>query len=122
MTNATAKTIEKIWGTTTGLILTPLFEVHRLQIKPRHRCSFHEHRTKHNAFYVLEGVLFIDSALSLNEKPEERKLTAGHTYTVAPGVWHQFRTEFQDCLALEMYFCEPLSEDIHRSNTGGPVS
>ena len=45
--------IEKIWGTTQSLIRSPMFELHRLIIKPMHRCSLHVHQCKSTAFYVI---------------------------------------------------------------------
>lgn len=119
--------INKVWGTTTPLIVTPMFELHRLDIIPWHRCSLHRHQFKHNAFYVLRGGLFIDTALPERHPDtdigdyEKVWLDPGRTYTIAPGVRHQFRTASSFCVALEMYYTEPLSEDIIRSIEGGPV-
>jgi len=115
-------TIEKIWGTTEALIRTPMFELHRLCIRPYHRCSLHVHRFKHNAFYILEGILYIDSIVGdIGAPVEGAYLVGGDSFTVEPGVNHQFRTGAFGCLALEMYYTEPLSEDIIRHNVGGPV-
>ena len=114
--------IQKIWGDTEALIVTPMFELHRLRIIPDHRCSLHKHRFKWNAFYVIEGGLFIDviegdlmaGVLSVELGPGD------HT-TIAPGIHHQFRTGPGPCLAREAYYTEPLSEDIIRRNVGGPA-
>ncbi len=116
--------ISKVWGVTVPLIVTPMFEMHKLHILAKHRCSMHAHRLKHNAFYVLHGHIFIDSEIDgafASTAPETAFLDTGAVYTVAPGVRHQFRTGNEPCVALEMYFTEPLSEDIIRSNVGGPV-
>jgi mannose-6-phosphate isomerase-like protein (cupin superfamily) len=116
------RVIEKIWGTTEPLVVTPMFEMHRLHIKPCHRCSFHVHRFKHNAFYVLGGSLIIDHADSDFEPHAEPTLILpDQVFVVPPGLHHQFRTGVAPCIALEMYFTEPLSEDIIRRNVGGPV-
>lgn len=114
--------IDKIWGSTEPLIVTPMFELHRLRILPSMRCSFHVHRFKWNAFYVIEGGLFIDvvegdimaAMLSVELGPGD------HT-TLGPSVHHQFRTGPGPCIALEAYYTEPLSEDIIRRNVGGPA-
>lgn len=116
-------TVAKIWGTTQVLVMTPMFEMHRLVIKPFHRCSYHRHVFKHNSFYVLRGTLYIDV-----ERPgrhrgkaiDSHTLNSGDTFSVPPGVRHQFRTGAgKPCLALEMYYTEPLSEDIIRDDQGG---
>lgn len=112
---------EKIWGTTDALIVTPMFEMHRLVIQPHYRCSYHEHQFKHNAFYVINGQLFIDvqrPGRFRGRVTDEHELRTGDTFTVAPGVAHQFRTGQERCIALEMYYTEPLSEDIHRFDQG----
>jgi mannose-6-phosphate isomerase-like protein (cupin superfamily) len=120
----------KIWGTTEPLIVTPMFEMHRLRIKSMHRCSFHVHRFKHNLFFVLEGELFIDMAdrsllseRGLREEEEDGsvRLHAQEYMTIRPAVHHQFRTGAVPCVALEAYFTEPLSTDIVRLNEGGAL-
>lgn len=113
----------KVWGTTKPLVITPLFELHRLKIKPWHRCSLHEHRFKHNAFYVIEGAVFIDwmARPATQIATTLARLGAGEVLTVAPNIPHQFRTGPDSCVMLEMYYTEPLSEDIIRRNIGGPV-
>lgn len=110
---------EKIWGSTEALIITPMFEMHRLIIKPWHRCSMHVHQFKHNAFYGLQGHVFIDTEIGRSGQRVE--LLPDHVFTIAPGVAHQFQTASAFCTMLEMYFTEPLSEDIIRRNVGGHV-
>lgn len=112
---------EKVWGTTSALVVTPLFEMHRLRIKPEMRCSLHVHRFKWNAFYVLAGKLFIDSCFQDFAHVVTAELDADEFATVAPGTHHQFRTGASEAVALEMYYTEPLSEDIIRRNVGGPA-
>lgn len=109
----------KIWGQTTPLIVTPMFELHRLDINPNHRCSFHMHRFKHNAFVVLTGVLYLDVGFGSGMPP--RRLRAGETATIPPGIPHNFRTGPIPCTALEMYYPEALSEDIQRFDVGCAV-
>jgi mannose-6-phosphate isomerase-like protein (cupin superfamily) len=127
---AESRVIAKAWGGTEPLVITPMFELHRLYIEPMMRCSFHVHRFKHNAFYVLDGQLFIDMADKDLCFPEPRgeysqdgtvRLREREYLTIKPGVHHQFRTNEVACTALEMYFTEPLSEDIVRRNVGGPA-
>ncbi len=116
----------KVWGTTTPLIRSPMFEMHRLDIKPWHACSIHTHQFKHNAFYVLSGTLYVDVWADHTGHAYHHKLVPGIGHalahlTVQPGVRHRFRTGMDDTVALEMYYTEPLSEDIQRENEGGPI-
>jgi mannose-6-phosphate isomerase-like protein (cupin superfamily) len=113
--------IEKIWGTTEPLVMTPMFELHRLRILPDMRCSFHVHRFKWNAFYVIEGLVFIDTVENELATVISVELASGDFTTIAPGLHHQFRTGPGPCLMLEAYYTEPLSEDIIRRNVGGPA-
>lgn len=112
------KPIKKIWGTTEALVATPMFELHRLRIASGVRCSFHVHRFKHNAFYILSGELFIDAAANDFQEPTHTCLKPGDVATLPPGVHHQFRTGRKACVALEMYYTEPLTDDIIRLNVG----
>lgn len=111
----------KVWGTTTPLIVTPMFEMHRLAVTPFMACSIHSHQCKHNAFFVNAGTLFLDVWEYENGPVAHHKLEAGAHFTIAPGAIHRFRTGQFPCDALEMYYTEPLSEDIKRRNVGGPV-
>lgn len=112
---------EKVWGRTECLIATPSFELHRLKIEPHMRCSLHSHQIKINAFYVIDGELYIDTVDDESQRISTVRLLPHEYATVAPGVVHQFRTQGKWCFALEMYYTEPLSEDIIRRNIGGPA-
>lgn len=114
----------KVWGKTTPLLLSPSFEMHQLAIAPWHVCSKHEHEFKHNAFFVLEGELWLDTWV--HSRHEAVPLRMGGSYTVAPGVLHRFRTGALFCRALEMYFPSingpVLGEDIVRHDTGHEIA
>lgn len=112
----------KIWGTTECLLPEPNCEVHKLDIKPHHRCSHHRHNGKANWFYVEKGLLYIDVWRADNEGFDEIPLKPGEAMTVPAGVAHRFRTGDEPCEALEIYYHEPLAEDIERFDSGGPVS
>lgn len=116
--------LEKVWGTTECLMATPMFELHRLHIKPFVRCSLHIHRFKWNLFYIMDGRLLVDMVEGDFNRARCSEARAGETINVPPAVDHQFRTESEGCIALEMYYLEPLAgigSDIIRRNEGGPV-
>lgn len=116
--------VGKIWGTTECVLQTPFIEVHRLIIKPNHKCSLHVHRRKWNAFLVTKGTLFIDVVKTDYALTDTTTLKPGpgrDTTTVKPGEHHLFRTGKEACEAFEIYYPDTLSDDIDRKGHGGPV-
>lgn len=113
--------IGKVWGDTECVIATPTFELHKLRIKPNHKCSLHKHRHKWNAFLVVDGELFIDVVKEDYPLVDVTTLHAGEQTAVRPGEHHRFRTGEQECIAYEMYYLEALSDDIDRRDHGGPI-
>lgn len=111
----------KVWGSTETILATPLMEIHRLQIKPLHQCSLHVHRYKWNGFFVVSGELTIETVKNDYALTDETVLGPGDFTTVKPGEHHRFKSGASPCEALEIYYTEPLSEDIQRKDKGGPV-
>jgi quercetin dioxygenase-like cupin family protein len=108
----------KVWGSTEVLISTPLFELHRLFIKPRAACSEHHHQFKHNAFLVIAGTLNIHVEKNDYKLVDVTTLLPRQVACVPPGEVHWFATGDEGCEAYEMYFCQPLSADIIRRTVG----
>lgn len=111
----------KIWGVTEDLLRTPFVEVHRLVIEPGFHCSWHKHERKHNAFLCLEGVLHIEVRKAYG-LVDCTTLHPGDICTVPPGEEHRFIVNKQGSLvrALEIYYPDILTEDIVRTDNGGP--
>lgn len=109
----------KAWGETECVIASPTFELHKLRIKPNHKCSLHRHRHKWNAFVVVSGTLFVDVVKQDYPLVDTTTLRAGEQTAVRPGEHHRFRTGKQWCVAYEMYYLEALSDDIDRKDHGG---
>ena len=113
--------MEKFGGTSKSLLVTPFIEVHEIFIKEGGYCSLHKHQHKWNAFYLISGML------EIHIEKENYKLTdittlhtPGDFTTVKPGEFHLFKA-MTDVEALEIYYPEPLSEDIIRNSCGGLV-
>lgn len=108
----------KIWGHTTLLLETPMISVHRLNILPWSRCSLHCHRYKCNAFFVVHGEIEIE--VHKNDYPlvDHLLLTQGQLSIVRPCEYHLFRTFELAAEVIEIYYPEPLSEDIIRQDHG----
>lgn len=107
----------KIWGSTELILDTPLIQVHLLNVYPRARCSEHVHRFKWNAFFLLEGDVYI-RVTKLYDLIEVTRLRKYELTSVPPGEEHYFETLDDPCKMLEIYYPEPLSEDIVRSVVG----
>ncbi len=112
----------KVWGSTEIVIATPLFEMHRLSIKPMMQCSLHKHGRKWNAFLVTSGRLFIDTVKNDYQLTDTTELGPGEVTTARPGEHHRFRTDKEPCEAFEFYYPDTLSDDIDRKGCGGPVT
>lgn len=112
----------KVWGTTEVVLANPTVEVHRLVIEPWHRCSLHVHDRKSNAFIVTKGKLYIDVVKNDYELTDTTVLLPGMPAAVAkPGEHHRFRTGEEGCEGFELYYLEPLADDIRRKGCGGPI-
>ena len=110
----------KIWGETSPLLQNPIVELHRISVKAGFQCSNHIHSHKWNGFYVVSGVLEIHVEKNDYSLTDVTVLRAGEFTTVPPKESHYFRC-VEDCVALEIYYPELLSEDIQRSDVGGAV-
>jgi mannose-6-phosphate isomerase-like protein (cupin superfamily) len=107
----------KVWGETEPLLQTPFVEVHRIFIKAGGQCSFHAHKHKWNMFYVITGRLDIHVQKNNYALTDVTRLFANQFTTVSPTEKHFFEA-ITDVEALEIYYPEPLSEDILRESVG----
>lgn len=110
----------KVWGRTLLLLQTPLIAVHRIWVEPNSFCSWHCHRSKWNAFFVMDGRLHIKIKKAYGLL-DTTTLEAGDFTSVAPGLEHRFETDdLRRAFALEIYYTQGLDpEDIVRSTNGG---
>lgn len=108
----------KVWGQTECLLQNPFVEFHRIDIAEGYHCSLHKHEHKWNAFYVVEGILEIEVHKEDYDLVDVTTLNPGDFTTVKPGEYHLFRS-VTDVVAFEVYYPEPLSEDIVRKTVGG---
>jgi len=112
----------KVWGETKPLIQTPTVEIHHISIDPKTRCSEHKHNFKWNAFYVIKGKLEIHVKKNNYDLVDITTVVAGNLTTVKPGEFHWFlNATDEEVEALEIYYAEPLTEDIVRKNCGGKI-
>lgn len=110
----------KVWGDTSVLIQNAAVELHKINVKAGYKCSEHKHAHKWNGFYVISGTMEIHVRKNDYDLTDITVLRAGDFTTVRPGEYHWF-SSVTDCVALELYYPEMLSEDIQRRSVGGSV-
>jgi len=108
----------KIWGKTQTIIASPGVEMHAISILPNSECSLHCHRFKWNGFFVTKGTLTIEVHKNDYALVDKTVLGPGEFTTVGPGEYHRFISHREPVEAIEVYYQEPLSEDIVRKNAG----
>ena len=107
----------KVWGETKPIIITPLVEIHEIKINKGAQCSTHVHKHKWNGFYLLSGKLHIEVWKNEYDLKDITILNPSEFTTVRPGEYHRFWAE-EDSTAIEIYYPEPLTEDILRKDVG----
>ena len=112
----------KVWGTTESLLVTPMIELHRINVEPHMQCSEHKHEFKWNAFYCVSGSMQIHVRKNDYDLTDITEITAGEFTTVAPNEYHWFETGTEFAQVLEIYYVEPISTDIVRRTVGGPAT
>ena len=109
----------KVWGETELIFKNPFIEFHRIWVNAGGYCSTHKHDYKWNLFYVSYGQLKIKVHKNDYDLVDETILEEGEWTTVKPGEYHSFESTSRDCRAFELYYPEPLSDDIIRQTVGG---
>lgn len=110
----------KTWGHTIRLFSNDNFEVHRICINQGYKCSTHYHRYKHNIFYVESGEITVHVEKSDYKLVDITTLKTGEMTDISPGEKHHFEG-IQDSIVYEIYYSEPIGNDIIRSNVGGKL-
>lgn len=109
----------KVWGTTETLVKNAFVQLHRIEVRSGGYCSTHEHRSRWNAFLVLEGSLRLITTNTAGE--EHLDMSPGDFCAIPPGEVHSFVNigAFR-ATALELYYPEGMDgEDIIRHSEGG---
>ena len=110
----------KVWGQTELIFKSPFIEFHKIWVAYNGHCSTHKHDYKWNLFYVNYGELKIKVHKNDYDLVDETILGPGEWTTVKPGEYHSFEASGgKDVSAFELYYPEPLSDDIIRKTVGG---
>ena len=109
----------KVWGQTESLLVTPMIEVHRINVEPGMKCSIHMHEHKWNMFYCISGAIDIHVQKNDYDLTDVTELFQGQHTSVKPNEFHRFFTKDEPVEALEVYYLNSISEDIVRKTVGG---
>ena len=86
-----------------------------LYLFPNKRCSWHKHTTQYNQFFVISGRLGVKTVNGLTE------ITPKQSFTVPPGVMHEFQTYDEPTIIEEVAYVKYDEYDIHRKKLGGDL-
>jgi len=92
-----------------------------LYLDPNKRCSWHSHKRAYNQFFVISGILEIKTNIGPGTQRNFTTITEGQSFTVAPGVTHEFRTKNVPTVIEEIAYVEYDSTDIFRELLGGDM-
>lgn len=109
--------IQKVWGERHRVLLTDTCEIDYLKLKANTFCSQHNHKEKHNLFYVLKGKVRIDSEFG------KVILSKGQSFVVKAPLKHKF-VALKNSEMIEIAFVDKgkISEnDIYREKQGGRI-
>ena len=108
----------KAWGNTECIFQNYNFQVNRITIRKGGFCSKHKHNHKYNMFWVETGKLKISVWKNDYDLVDETILNLCQSTNVKPFEYHQFKA-LENTVAFEIYYTEPLGEDIIRETVGG---
>jgi quercetin dioxygenase-like cupin family protein len=81
--------------------------------------NYHQHERKWNMFYCVHGIMEIHVRKNAYDLVDVTTLHPGEYTSVKPGEYHWFETKLNDAEVLEIYYLEPITEDIVRETVGG---
>lgn len=116
--NTTGK-VDKFWGDTQCIFVSPYTEMHNLHINKGGFCSRHKHEFKYNRFCVLDGKIKVILYTEDGTITEEKTLSTNDMFDVKPNIYHSFDA-LEDSIVVEIYWVDTLNPyDISRQTIGG---
>jgi mannose-6-phosphate isomerase-like protein (cupin superfamily) len=93
-----------------------------LYLKPGKRCSWHSHKYSFNQFFVVLGELWVKTDIGPDNQRNVTRIGPEQSFTVPPGVTHEFRTGQVETVIEEISYVEYDKHDIDRKLLGGNIS
>jgi len=101
----------KIWGRNREIFSNDLCSLNILEVLKGGVCSYHNHKAKHNLFYVLSGKLKLHTELG------DTILEPGQNFTILAGTKHNFEG-LEQTKAIEIMYVQYDVNDIQRDTIG----
>ncbi len=109
------------WGERVVTRETPYSITTILYLKANKRCSWHSHKHAYNQFYVISGLLEVKTDIGPDGQRNYTRVFPKQSFTVPPGVTHEFRTLTEYTVVEEIAYVKYDSTDIHREQLGGDL-
>ena len=93
-----------------------------LYLNPKKRCSFHQHKTAFNQFFVITGSIGVKTDIGPEGEIQVAQLNEGDTFVVPPGIRHEFQTYAEPAIVEEIAYVEYDPSDIYRERLGGNLN
>lgn len=103
------------WGDRIRVFQNDTCLVTVLRLEKMQRCSWHSHKTAYNLFFVESGSIGVKTDKGFT------KITKGQSFTVEPGVMHEFQTGEDNAVVVEIAYVYYNENDIHRETLGGKL-
>ena len=81
--------VKKVWGSERWLVNSNDYCGKVMILNQGFRCSTHKHLIKDETFYIVGGMILMESGVDLCAL-ERRVLRPGDHVRINPGVWHRF--------------------------------
>lgn len=88
-----------------------------LWLVPNKRCSWHYHKHNWNQFTCISGTVGIRT-----DKGFVTLLTEKQTFTIEPGIYHQFEVYKEPAVVQEISYVKFDENDIVRERSGGNLT
>ena len=113
------ETTHGTWGIRTRTFKADSLLVTILLLVPKKKCSWHSHQSTYNQFYVIKGKLGVKTDVGPEGQCQTINITPGQSFTVPPGVTHQFMTYKLPTIVEEIAYVKYSEGDIDRKELGG---
>ncbi|MBU4269624.1 cupin domain-containing protein [Candidatus Dependentiae bacterium] len=107
--------VTKVWGHEEWIVNNSKYCGKKLVLKKGYRCSMHKHNIKDETFYILSGLVLMES--EYEGKYEKRIMTCGDIMHIKIGMWHRF-TGIENSEIMEFSTFHMDEDSIRREDSG----